>query len=103
MSLFHDNIDISVYYNLIDTIHNHLNSMYDYMKLRKQILGLDEIHMYDVYADLIQEKPKEIPFEEGKEIVLKALKPLGPDYIKDLEKNLELTVGELMILILIYH
>lgn len=86
MSLFHDNIDISVYYNLIDTIHNHLNSMYDYMKLRKQILGLDEIHMYDVYADLIQEKPKEIPFEEGKEIVLKALKPLGPEYIKDLEK-----------------
>lgn len=86
MSLFHDNIDISVYHNLIDTIHDHLDSMYDYMKFRKQILGYEEMHMYDVYADLIKEKAKDIPFEEGERIVLEALKPLGEEYINDLQK-----------------
>lgn len=86
MSLFHDNIDISVYHNLIDTIHDHLDSMYDYMKLRKQILGYEEMHMYDIYADLIKDKPKEIPFETGKQIVLEALKPLGKEYINDLQR-----------------
>ncbi len=86
MSLFHDNIDISVYQNLIDAVHSRLGVMYDYMKLRKKVLGYEEMHMYDVYADLIKEKPKEIPFEEGKEIVLDALKPLGEEYINDLKK-----------------
>ncbi len=85
-SLFHDNIDISVYHNLIDTVHEHFKDMYRYMSFRKQVLGYDEMHMYDVYADLIQEKPKEIPFEEGKEIVLEALKPLGMEYISNLQR-----------------
>lgn len=86
MSLYSDNIDISVYKNLINTIHNNMNVMYDYMSLRKKALNLDEMHMYDMYVDLIKEKPKDIPFEEGKKILFEALKPLGDKYLSDLKK-----------------
>ena len=86
MSLYGDSIDISVYKNLINTIHDNMDVMYDYMALRKKVLGLDEMHMYDLHVDLIKDKPKEIPFEEGKKIVFDALKPLGDKYLSDLEK-----------------
>lgn len=86
MSLYSDNIDISVYKNLINTIHDNLDLMYDYMDLRKKILGLDELHMYDLHVDLIKEKPKKVPFEEGKKIIFEALKPLGKQYLDDLKK-----------------
>ncbi len=85
-SLYADNIDKSVYLNLIDTVHENLDKMYDYVDVRKKILGFDELHMYDVYVDLCSEKPKKIPFSEGKKIVLEALKPLGEEYLSDLEK-----------------
>ena len=86
MSLYSDSIDISVYKNLINTIHDNMDCMYDYMALRKKVLGLDEMHMYDIYVDLIKDKQKDIPFLEGKKIVFDALKPLGDKYLKDLEK-----------------
>ncbi len=85
-SLFHDNIDISVYQNLIDVVHNHMESMYEYMNIRKKVLNLEEMHMYDIYVDLIKDTPKEIPFEEGKKLVMEALKPLGEEYTSNLEK-----------------
>ena len=85
-SLFSDNIDKKVYTNLIDTIHNNLDIMYDYMSVRKKMLGLDEMHMYDIYVDLVDQKKDNIPFEEGKEILFDALKPLGEEYLKDLER-----------------
>lgn len=86
MSLFYDNIDISVYHNLIKTVHKNLDKMYDYVNLRKKVLNVDELHMYDVYVDLCKDVPKDIPFEEGKNIILEALKPLGEQYINDLRK-----------------
>ena len=86
MSLYSDSIDVSVYKNLINTIHDNMDAMYDYMALRKKVLGLDEMHMYDLHVDLIKEKQKDIPFEEGKKIVFEALKPLGDKYLNDLEK-----------------
>ena len=86
MSLYSDSIDISVYKNLINTIHDNMDVMYDYMALRKKVLGLEEMHMYDLHVDLIKDKPKDIPFVEGKKIVFDALKPLGDKYLKDLEK-----------------
>lgn len=85
-SMYSDNIDISVYKNLIDTIHDNMNLMYDYMDLRKKVLGLDEMHMYDIYVDLVKIDNDDIPFEKGKEIVFNALKPLGDKYINDLKK-----------------
>lgn len=86
MSLYSDNIDISVYKNLIDTIHQNMNVMYDYMALRKKALQLDEMHMYDIYVDLISEKQEDIPFEDGKKILFEGLKPLGETYLSDLKK-----------------
>lgn len=86
MSLYEDNIDISVYKNLIETIHKCNPKMYEYMDIRKKILGLDEMHMYDIYVDLVDTKDKNIPFYEGKKIVFEALKPLGDKYLNNLEK-----------------
>lgn len=85
-SLYADNIDKSVYLNLIDTVHKNLDKMYDYVNVRKKILGVDELHMYDVYVDLCNDAPKDIPFEEGKQMVFEALKPLGQTYLNDLQK-----------------
>ena len=85
-SLFSDNINLSVYNSLIESIHNGLPKMYDYMELRKKALNLDELHMYDIYVDIIDSIDIKIPFEEGKKILFEALSPLGEQYIKDLNK-----------------
>lgn len=85
-SMYSDNIDVSVYKNLIDVVHDNMNLMYDYMDLRKKVLNLDEMHMYDIYVDLVKIDNADIPFEKGKEIVFNALKPLGSTYINDLKK-----------------
>ncbi len=85
MSLYSDNIDKKLYTSLIEKVHNNLDIMEDYMNLRKEILGLDEIHMYDVYAPLVNNVTKKFTYEESKELVLKALEPLGETYINDLQ------------------
>ncbi len=85
-SLYADDIDISVYHNLIDTIHKHMDSMYKYMDLRKKTLKLDEYHMYDIYVDLVSSSNDKISFEEGKNIIFEALKPLGDQYLEYLQK-----------------
>lgn len=85
-SLYSDNIDISVYKNLISAIHDNMSVMYEYMGVRKKLLGLDEMHMYDIYVDLVDKKEESIEFEEGKKILFEALKPLGDKYLSDLNK-----------------
>ena len=85
-SLFQDNIDASVYNNLINTINKNLDTIYKYFDLKKQVLNLDEIHLYDIYVELVKDLDKEYTFEEAKELVFKALAPLGENYLKDLEK-----------------
>lgn len=85
-SLFGDNIDVNVYKNLIETVHKNLDLMYDYMNLRKKMLNLDELHMYDIYVDLVEANNDNIPFDEGKKILFEALKPLGDKYLTDLNK-----------------
>lgn len=74
-------IPTSVYTRLIDTVHHFLPSMYRYVALRKKLLGVEELHMYDVYTPIIEYHSPEIPFEEAKNIVLKGLAPLGEDYL----------------------
>lgn len=88
-SMYSDNIDVSVYKNLISSIHDNLDTMYEYLSLRKKILKLDEMHMYDIYVDLVKINNDDIPFEKGKEIVFSALKPLGDKYINDLKKTFD--------------
>lgn len=86
MSLYADAIDESVYHNLIDTVHKNMNLMYDYVDLRKKILGVDQLHMWDVYVDLCDNIDSDIPFLRGKKILFEALAPLGEDYLNDLKK-----------------
>jgi len=85
-SLFADNIDVEVYDNLINTISNHLDVIYKYFALKKEVLGLDELHLYDIYLEMVKDLDKEYTFEEAKELVLKALSVLGDDYVAILNK-----------------
>ncbi len=85
-ALFDSNIDNKVYDNLIDVLHKNLYIMDDYYALKKEVMGLDEIHIYDIYSSLVPESNKTYTFEEAKEMVLSALSILGDDYINDLKK-----------------
>ena len=89
MSLYSDAISVDVYTNLIDTVHKNLKAMYDYMNLRKDFMGLDELHMYDIYVDLVKNEEKKFTFDEAKELVLSAVTPLGEQYVSDLTKAFE--------------
>lgn len=81
------NIPTEVYTNLIKAVHDNLPLMHRYVTLRKKLLGLEELHMYDLYAPLMGDVKMEIPFEEAKEIVAKGLAPLGEDYLKILQEG----------------
>ncbi len=87
MSLYGDNIPKDVYTNLIDTIHESLPIMHRYMNLRKKLLGVDELHMYDLFAPLVEEFNMDITYEQAKQIVAEGLKPLGEDYLNSLNKG----------------
>ncbi|MDF2961523.1 MAG: oligopeptidase PepB [Paenibacillus sp.] len=87
MSLYGDNIDKEVYTNLIDTIHESLPLMHRYMELRKKLLKVDELHMYDLFAPLVDEYKMEITYEQAKETVKESLKPLGQDYLNILQEG----------------
>ena len=76
-ALFANNIDLSVYDNLIDTVNKHLNVIYKYYDLKKEILKLDELHLYDIYADLVTENEENYSFEDGKDLVINALNVSG--------------------------
>ena len=76
------NVSSQVYRNLIDTVNQNLDKMHRDVRLRKRLLGVDELHMYDIYTPIIAGVSKEIPFAEAKETVLKALAPLGEDYLQ---------------------
>ncbi len=85
-SLFDDNLDISIYDNLIKTVNKHLDVLYKYYDLKKECLKLDELHLYDIYVPIVDNYEKKFSFKEAKETVLKALSVLGEDYIKNLNK-----------------
>ena len=86
-SLFSDNIDINVYNNLISTVEDNLNVLYKYLDLKKKILKLDELHLYDVYVSLLNDSNnKQYSFDEAKSLVKNALSVLGDDYSKVLDK-----------------
>ena len=85
-SLYADNVTTDIYDNLIETVNNNLDTLFKYYSLRKDVLGLTELHLYDLYANLIESVEKKYTFEEAKDIVLNALKPLGENYVKDATK-----------------
>ena len=81
-AVFANNVSPVVYDNLIEAINENLDKMYRYVRMRKQCLGLDELHMYDIYVPMISDVDKHIPFANAKETVLKALAPLGSRYVQ---------------------
>ncbi len=85
-SLDRNNIDISVYDNLIESIHNNLDTMYKYMDIRKRALGVEELHMYDLYTPIVKDVDMKIPFDQGVETIKKALVPLGKEYMDVVEE-----------------
>ena len=74
------NVPTSVYLNLIETVHSHLDKMHRYVRLRKKLLDVDELHFYDVYTSLLSGVDRKIPFAEAKQTVYDALYPLGDGY-----------------------
>ncbi|WP_160687358.1 oligoendopeptidase F [Clostridium sp. C2-6-12] len=80
-SLNPNNIPVEVYKNAVKVINDNLASLHRYVKIKKKLLGLDEIHMYDLYVPVIELPKEKIEFEEGVNIVLDALKPLGTEYL----------------------
>ena len=82
-----NNVSPQVYHNLVDTVNKHLDKLHRYVRLRKKCLGVDELHMYDTRTPMIPDVAKEISFEDAKETVLKALAPLGEDYIAKLKEG----------------
>lgn len=84
-SLDSDNVSTTVYDNLIETVNKNLPLLHRYLKLRKKALKLDELHMYDLYVPIVEEPPKQIPYEESLELVAKGLAPMGCKYLEDLD------------------
>ena len=80
-------IDTSIYYDLIDTVNNNLDKMYKYIDLKKEKLGLKNMHMYDMAVKLTDKESKEYSFLEAKKLVSKALSVLGEEYVKDLNQG----------------
>lgn len=80
MSMAGENIPVEVYDNLIETVCKHMPAMYRYVALRKKILGLDELHYYDVYAPLVAEVKVRYTYQQAQQMVLDAVAPLGADY-----------------------
>lgn len=88
-SLFGTNVPTSVYLNLIDTVHRNIDKMHRYVRLRKKLLGLDELHYYDLYTPLVSDADKNIPFTEAKQTIYEALAPLGDEYRSVLQQGFD--------------
>lgn len=86
-SLDSTEVPVPVYMNLIEAVHNNLDKMYRYVALRKKLLGVDELHMYDVYTPIVADADQAITYEQAKETVLEALQVLGDDYVDLLKEG----------------
>ncbi|WP_194192273.1 oligoendopeptidase F [Clostridium chrysemydis] len=89
MALKPNKIPKSVYEGAIETINSNLESLHRYVKIKKKLLNLDEIHMYDLYVPVIDTPKEEISFDFGVETILKALKPLGDEYLNIFEEGIK--------------
>ena len=88
-ALFRTNVPTAVYDNLIEAVHQNFDKMHRYIRLRKKLLGLDELHFYDIYAPLLSDVEKHIPYEEAKQTIYEALAPLGDEYRAILQEGFD--------------
>ncbi len=79
-ALDRSHIPVAVYDNLIDAVHEALPGLHRYVELRRRLLGVEELHMYDLYVPMVADAGRKIPFDEAKQMVLEGLKPLGEEY-----------------------
>lgn len=89
MSLYADDVDIKVYNNLIDSVHKHIDYIYDYYKLKKDILNLNDIHLYDIYVPIGNSFDKKYSYEEAKDVILKVLEVFEDEYITKVKEALD--------------
>lgn len=83
------NVPVAVYKNLIQAVHEDIGVLHRYMRLRKKLMGVDELHMYDIYSPLVADADVKIGFEEAKQAVLEATAVLGSDYTKVLKEGFD--------------
>lgn len=88
-ALDNTNVDPQVYYNLIDAVHENMDAMYKYVRLRKKLLKVDMLHMYDLYVPIVPNAERNIPFAEAKENIREALSVLGEDYVALLDEGFD--------------
>lgn len=88
-----EDIPPAVYHNLITAIHDNLQPLHDYVALRKQVMGLSELHSYDLYTPLVPSVDLRFPYDEARRILPEALAPLGPEYVSVLRQGLDLRSG----------
>ena len=88
-SLDSTNVPTEVYLNLIETVHQNLDKMHRYIRLRKKLLGVDELHFYDIYTPLVKDVDKRIPYAQAKQTVYDSLAPLGDAYRKILQEGFD--------------
>lgn len=89
MALSGDNIPETVYDNLVDTVNSRLDLLHRYVEVRRKMLGVDEVHMYDMYVPLVEMPKEEIPYEKALEIIRKGLVPMGEDYLGKMNKGID--------------
>lgn len=81
-------VPTEVYTNLISCVHEHLAPMHKYVELRKQVLGVDELHFYDLYVPIVEDVDMEFTYEEACDLILEALEPLGEGYLEIVREGL---------------
>ena len=89
MSLFVNNLDEEIYDNLLEVVHDNMDIHRDYTSLRKEFLGVDDLGFHDIYVPLVKDYDRKIEFDEARDIVLEAIKPLGEEYVKIARKGFE--------------
>jgi oligoendopeptidase F len=87
-ALFSENIPVAVYNNLIQSVHKNLTPLYKYFDIRKRLLNLDELHVYDCSVPLVKDIHWHMSYKEASEKIAEALKPLGDDYVQTVKKGM---------------
>lgn len=88
-SLFADDVSVDVYNNLINSVHKNINYLYDYYGLKKEILKLDDLHLYDIYVPIVNDYDKKYSYDEAEEIILEVLKVFGEEYINKVKEAID--------------
>ena len=88
-TLYKDELSVDIYNNLIKTVNNNMDILFKYYDLKKELLNVDELHLYDIYTPIVSTFNKKYPIEDGKQLVIESLKVLGEDYINTLQEGIE--------------